>query len=104
MNVQIRPEEAADRAAVQALIGAAFGSADRAAGEAIEVGLNDELRRDRAWIPELTLVAEQDGAHRRPGDLQFRRTGRPIGRNPAGRRRARSRCSRHGRAKASAAC
>ena len=61
MNVQIRPEEAADRAVVQALIGAAFGSADRAAGEAIEVGLNDELRRDRAWIPELTLVAEQDG-------------------------------------------
>ena len=37
MNVQIRPEEAADRAVVQALIGAAFGSADRAAGEAIEV-------------------------------------------------------------------
>jgi len=61
VNVQIRPEEAADRAVVQALIGAAFGSADRAAGEAIEVGLNDELRRDRGWIPELTLVAEQDG-------------------------------------------
>jgi putative acetyltransferase len=61
VSVRIRPEEQADRAAVQALIEAAFGSADRAAGPIVEVGLNDELRRDPGWIPELTLVAEQDG-------------------------------------------
>ena len=61
MSVLIRPEEQADRTAVQALIGAAFGSGDRATGPIVEVGLNDELRRDPGWIPELTLVAEQYG-------------------------------------------
>jgi len=61
VSVLIRPEAQADRTAVQALIGLAFGSVDRAAGPIVEVGLNDELRSDPGWIPELTLVAEQDG-------------------------------------------
>lgn len=61
MTVLVRPEEPADAAAVQELIAAAFPTIDGAAGGVVaEVGLNDELRRDPAWIPGLCLVAVRD--------------------------------------------
>ena len=59
MTVRVRPEDPADAPAVQAIIGDAFPEVD---GVVIEVGLNDELRRDPDRIPELCLVAERDGA------------------------------------------
>jgi len=58
VTLRIRPEEPGDVPAVQAIIGAAFPDVD---GVVVEVGLNDELRRDHAWIPGLSLVAELDG-------------------------------------------
>ena len=58
MTLHVRPERPADAAAVQAIIGVAFPEVD---GVVIEVGLNDELRRDPALIPGLTLVADLDG-------------------------------------------
>lgn len=58
MTVEVRPEEPGDAAAVQHVIAAAFPAVD---GTVIEVGLNDELRRDPAWIPGLSLVAVRDG-------------------------------------------
>jgi putative acetyltransferase len=59
VTVRVRPEDPADAPAVQAIIGDAFPEVD---GVVIEVGLNDELRRDPDRIPELCLVAERDGA------------------------------------------
>lgn len=62
MTVLVRPEEQADAAAVREVIAAAFPTVDGAADGAVaEVGLNDELRRDPAWIPGLCLVAVRDG-------------------------------------------
>lgn len=58
MTVEVRPEEPADAAAVQQVIAAAFPAVD---GIVVEVGLNDELRRDPAWIDGLSLVAVRDG-------------------------------------------
>ena len=62
MTTHIRPERAADRPAVQVLIEAAFAPVGHPAGPVIEAVLTEELRRDPAWIPELTLVAERPGA------------------------------------------
>lgn len=71
MTLLIRPERPADEGAVQAVIAAAFAVAsegaggpgpDGAGGRVVEVGLNDELRRDPSLVPALTLVAERDGA------------------------------------------
>lgn len=58
--VRVRRERPADRAAVQALIGAAFAAADQP-DPPVEVALNDHLRSDPAFIPGLTLVADADG-------------------------------------------
>lgn len=58
MTVRVREETPADAAAVQAVIGAAFAVVD---GRVVEVGLNDELRRDPDRIRGLCLVAERDG-------------------------------------------
>lgn len=58
MTLLVRPEMPADAAAVQSVIAAAFPVV---AGTVAEVGLNDALRRDPGWIPDLCLVAEQDG-------------------------------------------
>ncbi len=55
----VRPEEPDDAAAVQAVIGEAFPEVD---GVVVEVGLNDELRRDPSRVPGLCLVAVRDGA------------------------------------------
>ena len=62
MTVLVRPEDPADRPAVQQVIAAAFPTIDGTAdGTVVEVGLNDELRRDPARIPGLCLVAVRDG-------------------------------------------
>lgn len=62
MTILVRPEDPADVAAVQRVIAAAFPMADGpAAGPGAEVGLNEALRRDPAWIPALCLVAVRDG-------------------------------------------
>lgn len=58
MTVLVRPERPADERAVQAIIAAAFPEVD---GAVVEVALNDELRRDPAWISGLCLVAVRDG-------------------------------------------
>jgi putative acetyltransferase len=59
----IRREVAADRSAVRAVVGAAFAADSNAQDEPIEVRLLDALRASPAWIPELSLVAEDmDGA------------------------------------------
>jgi putative acetyltransferase len=50
----VRAEEPRDRAAVRGVVGAAFG------GPA-EADLVDALRAGAAWLPELSLVAEEDG-------------------------------------------
>jgi len=60
VSIRIRPEESADRAAVQNLIRAAFASADQPSAPVVEVGLTEELRLDPGWIPGLTLVADRD--------------------------------------------
>jgi putative acetyltransferase len=51
----IRTEAPGDRAAVRRVVEAAFGRPD-------EAGIVDALRSDAAWIPALSLVAEQEGA------------------------------------------
>ncbi|WP_420123982.1 GNAT family N-acetyltransferase [Nakamurella sp.] len=62
MTIEVRPEEPADAVAVQQVIAAAFPAADGTpTGTAVEVGLNDALRRHPAWIPRLSLVAVRDG-------------------------------------------
>jgi putative acetyltransferase len=62
MSILVRPEQPADVEAVQRVIAAAFPVVDGTAdGTVVEVGLNDDLRRDPAWIPALSLVAVRDG-------------------------------------------
>lgn len=57
----IRPESAADRSAVQALITAAFARPESVGESVVEAVLNDELRLDPDLVSPLTLVAERDG-------------------------------------------
>ena len=68
----IRRESPKDVAAIRAVTAAAFATAEHSAppvepdgapGEATLVGW---LREDAGWIPELSLVAEDDGPRRRP--------------------------------------
>ena len=54
----IRPEGLADLAAIHDLVQAAFASAEHSDGT--EQDLVDALRRGHAFIPELSLVAEED--------------------------------------------
>lgn len=66
MTILVRPEEPADAAAVQRVIAAAFRTVDgtvdgKVDGKVAEVGLNEALRRDPAWIADLCLVAVRDG-------------------------------------------
>ena len=61
MTVLVRPESVADRPAVQALIVAAFAPVEATGRPVVEAVLNDELRLDPDFIPELTLVAELAG-------------------------------------------
>lgn len=55
----IRREEIGDYEAVNAVVKAAFASAEHSDGG--EHDLVDALRRGKAFIPELSLVAEEDG-------------------------------------------
>lgn len=55
----IRPEGPADLTAIHDLVQAAFASAEHSDGT--EQDLVDALRRGPAFIPELSLVAEEDG-------------------------------------------
>ncbi len=55
--VLIRRESAADVPAVRQVIAAAFAQGD-SGGEPAVVTLLDELREDKAWLPEFSLVAE----------------------------------------------
>jgi len=66
VTILVRPEEPADAAAVQRVIAAAFRTVDgtvdgKVDGKVAEVGLNEALRRDPAWIADLCLVAVRDG-------------------------------------------
>lgn len=54
MNIQIRTETPADYGAVDEILRAAFGRNDEAA-------LVSQLRKDPAFVPGLSLVAELDG-------------------------------------------
>ena len=56
----IRRETGADRAAISDVHARAFRS-DDPAGEPVEVGLVEELRRSTAWLPRLSLVAVAGG-------------------------------------------
>lgn len=58
--MMIRQETPADRAEVYALVQSAFASAEHSDGS--EQDLVDALRNSPAFIPELSLVAEADGA------------------------------------------
>ncbi len=55
----IRPEGPADLTAIHDLVQAAFASAEHSDGT--EQDLVDALRRGPAFIPKLSLVAEEDG-------------------------------------------
>jgi putative acetyltransferase len=57
----IRREQAADEAAVRAVTAAAFAKPEHGGAVAPEVGLVDELRADKAWLPALSLVAIGEG-------------------------------------------
>ncbi len=61
VTLQIRPESAADCSAVQALIELAFAPVEPTGEPVVEAVLNDELRRDPASVPELTLIAQLAG-------------------------------------------
>ena len=54
----IRRERPGDTAAARRVQVEAFATGE---GEPIEAWLLDELRKDEAWLPELSLVAEADG-------------------------------------------
>lgn len=58
MTLVVRRETAADRAVVTAVVADAFATDDGTAP--VEVGLLDALRISEAWLPRLSLVAEQD--------------------------------------------
>lgn len=57
--MRIRKETAADYKAVYALVEAAFQTAEHADGD--EQDLVERLRKSATFIPELSLVAEDDG-------------------------------------------
>lgn len=57
MNIGIRPETPADRAAIYDLTARAFDQSPHD-----EAGLVDRLRASASWIAELSRVAEADGA------------------------------------------
>ncbi len=56
----IRRETTLDREAARSVHEAAFTAPE--GGVPAEARLVDDLRRSRSWIPELSLVAERDGA------------------------------------------
>lgn len=60
-RVLVRRETPADVSAIHAVHAAAFADADRPDVVPVEAGLVDALRADDAWLPALSLVAEQDG-------------------------------------------
>ncbi|WP_344681674.1 N-acetyltransferase [Saccharopolyspora taberi] len=57
----IRREQPADHDAVREVVRAAFADQAAPGTEPVEVGLLDALRADRGWIPELSMVAVEDG-------------------------------------------
>lgn len=65
--MQIRPETPSDVPAIRAVTAAAFAAAEHSAPPVEEDGVPGEatlvgwLRADPGWIPELSLVADEDG-------------------------------------------
>jgi predicted N-acetyltransferase YhbS len=55
MAVQIRPERPGDAREIGDVVESAFGDASVAA-------FTEELRRSAGYVPDLTFVAEEDGA------------------------------------------
>jgi hypothetical protein len=60
MEVRIRAEQPGDAAGIRRVVAAAFAGADGRISD--EVGLVDALRASDAWLPELSVVAQVDGA------------------------------------------
>ncbi|WP_188989618.1 GNAT family N-acetyltransferase [Saccharopolyspora thermophila] len=58
----IRREAPADLGAIRAVHTAAFATSEHPDRVPVEVGLVDALRDGDAWLPELSLVAEVNGA------------------------------------------
>ena len=69
MTIAIRPECPEDFPIIHDLVRTAFENAEHASGD--EHFLVDRLRRSREYIPELSLVAEEDG--RIVGHIMFTR-------------------------------
>ncbi len=59
--VIIRREQAADVAAIRAVVADAFRRPESPDGVPDEVALVDDLRASGAWLPRLSLVADEDG-------------------------------------------
>ena len=59
MPCTLRPECPADHAAIHELVRLAFAQAEHSDGD--EHHLVDRLRRSQEYLPELSLVAEEDG-------------------------------------------
>ncbi len=59
MNIQIRQEQENDIDSVYSIVKSAFETMEQASGD--EQDLVNRLRKSDAFIPELSLVAEQDG-------------------------------------------
>lgn len=59
-NIKVRPERTDDHGAVYDLVRAAFATAEHADGN--EQDLVAALRKSDAFVPQLSLVAEVDGA------------------------------------------
>lgn len=66
-NIKVRPERTDDHGAVYDLVRAAFATAEHADGN--EQDLVAALRKSDAFVPQLSLVAEVDGAL--AGYIQF---------------------------------
>lgn len=60
--MRIRRERPGDRAAVRAVLTAAFKNPAALQDVPVEVGLVDALRASSEWVPQLSMVAESEGA------------------------------------------
>lgn len=62
MTITIRPERAADYPEISALVRDSFRYGSKLSDGDLEVRLIEEIRRTRYYLPELSFVAQRDGA------------------------------------------